>query len=61
MYLVGGATSHRPTGRRVIERFARMKVVCGGGGQTRQFPNNLEIPERVFDLHGVKVDVYLEG
>jgi transposase len=61
MYLVGGAKSDRPTGRRVIERFAQMKVVSTGGGKRREFPDNLEVPERVFDLVGVDVDVYLDG
>jgi len=61
MYLVGGAKSETPTGRRVIERFDQMKVVSSGGGKRREFPDNLEIPERVFDLLGVDVDVYLKG
>jgi len=61
MYLMGGAYSCRPTGRRVIERFQHMQVVQVGGGTIRSFPDNLDIPERVFDLLGVDRDVYLSN
>lgn len=61
MLLVGGKYSSRPTGRRVIERFSQMKVVSVGGGKRRDFPDNLDVPERVFDLLGVDKEVYLKG
>lgn len=61
MFLVGGKYSSRPTGRRVIERFSQMKVVSMGGGKRRDFPDNLDVPERVFDLLGIDKEVYLNG
>jgi len=60
MYLAGRKWSHRPTGRRVLERFHQMRVIKLPDG-TRVFPGNLKIPERVLRFLNVDADVYLNG
>ena len=60
MYLAGRKWSHRPTGRRVLERFHQMRVIKLPDG-TRVFPSNLKIPERVLRFLNVDADVYLNG
>jgi transposase len=56
MKLAGGKQSHRPTGRRVLERFENMMVAKDGS--TRSLPDNLPIPGRVLDLLGMGESIY---
>ncbi|MFB6198252.1 MAG: IS1634 family transposase [Halobacteriaceae archaeon] len=56
MNLAGGKSSHRPTGRRVLERFENMMVAREG--TDRSLPDNLEIPWRVLDLLGMDETIY---
>ncbi len=60
MFLAGRKWSHRPTGRRVLERFHQMRVLKDQDGR-RMFPGNLNIPERIFRFLRVDPDIYLNG
>lgn len=56
MKLAGGKKSHRPTGRRVLERFENMMVAKDG--TARSWPENLTIPRRVLALLGMEESIY---
>lgn len=56
MELAGGPTTHRPTGRRVLQRFENM-LVSRIDGQ-RVLPENVDVPSRVLDLLDLGVEIY---
>jgi transposase len=57
IYLTGGRTSFRPTGRRVLERFENMLILVDEDGN-REIPANVDVPERVLELLDLSVEVY---
>jgi transposase len=56
MELSGGPSSHRPTGRRVLQRFENMLVSRVDG--ERVLPENVDVPVRVLELLGLGVEIY---
>ena len=56
MELSGGPTTHRPTGRRVLQRFENMLISRVDG--TRVLPENVDVPFRVLDLLDLDVEIY---
>lgn len=57
MRLVGGKTSFRPTGRRVLER-SEDTTVMRVDQDTRTIPTNFDVLERVLELLGLNVAVF---
>jgi hypothetical protein len=56
MELSGGPTTHRPTGRRVLQRFENMLISRVDG--IRVLPENVDLPFRVLDLLDLDVEIY---
>lgn len=58
LVLAGKITSSRPTGRRILELFAKITIVKLPDGQ-RIFPRNVALPEHAFRLLRLDPKIYL--
>ena len=56
MELSGGPSTHRPTGRRVLQRFENVLVSRVDG--ERVLPENVDVPSRVLELLDLDVEIY---
>jgi hypothetical protein len=56
MKLAGGPTSHRPVGRRVLERFDNPLVIVDDD-RRKTIPSNVDVTKRVLELLDLSVDV----
>ena len=60
LLIPGKKKTFKPTGKKILQSLENMIVVTTNDPFRREFPENLNIPERLFRLAGIDPEVYLK-